>query len=389
MKPLKILHVASFSGNIGDNANHMGFCPWLKQLADRNVEWTQLEIRQFFWGERAWDERFVDYANTFDALVIGGGNYFELWVESSPTGTSIAMPPDLWAKLRVPVYFNALGVDPGQGVPEVCRVRFQAFLDTLLADPKCLVSVRNDGAKRNLSDTLGDGYADAVLHAPDNGFFAGFAPAPSIPLFSDPAVARVVTLNLASDMADIRFSAYGATGIDGFASECARAITVLSRCEPSLGFLFAPHIFRDLDIINRVIDRLPDRLRRSRVAQAPYGTGDAAAETVFGLYAASQVCVGMRFHANVVPIGNRCQTLGLVCYPQIAALYDEVGQPDRCIDVSAGNFAEALANRVTDALNKPDTAFTGTPEQALSTAQALRDAMTPSVLQWLDGVRSR
>ena len=367
----------------------MGFCPWLKQLADRNVEWTQLEIRQFFWGERAWDERFVDYANTFDALVIGGGNYFELWVESSPTGTSIAMPPDLWAKLRVPVYFNALGVDPGQGVPEVCRVRFQAFLDTLLADPKCLVSVRNDGAKRNLSDTLGDGYADAVLHAPDNGFFAGFAPAPSIPLFSDPAVARVVTLNLASDMADIRFSAYGATGIDGFASECARAITVLSRCEPSLGFLFAPHIFRDLDIINRVIDRLPDRLRRSRVAQAPYGTGDAAAETVFGLYAASQVCVGMRFHANVVPIGNRCQTLGLVCYPQIAALYDEVGQPDRCIDVSAGNFAEALANRVTDALNKPDTAFTGTPEQALSTAQALRDAMTPSVLQWLDGVRSR
>lgn len=386
MTPLRILHIASFSGNIGDNANHIGFRSWLAGLANRAINWTELEIRQFYWRERAWDEAFVEYANSFDALVIGGGNYFELWVEGSPTGTSIAIPLQLWERLRVPVYFNALGVDPGQGVPAVCRSRFKAFLEMLLGNPKCLVSVRNDGAKRNLARVLGATYAEAVLHAPDNGFFAGFESARMVPFFSDPAVERVVTLNLASDMADIRFAAYGTEGVDGFAGECARAIGDLAQRDSSLGFLFAPHIFRDLDIVNRVIDRLPDRLRRTRVAQAPYGTGNAMAAMVFGLYAASNVCVGMRFHANVVPIGNRCQTLGLVCYPQISALYDEVGQPDRCVNVSVGGFAGTLADRVMDALDRPDTAFSGTPDAALATAQALRDAITPRVACWLSGL---
>ena len=176
MSELRLLHIASFSGNIGDNANHIGYRNWLRNLSDRPIAWTELEIRQFFWRERAWDADLVDYINSFDGLVIGGGNYFELWVESSPTGTSVAISPKLWAKIKVPVYFNALGVDPGQGVPETCRTQFTSFLDTLLADNNVLVSVRNDGAKKNLSDHIGATYANTVLHAPDNGFFADFLP---------------------------------------------------------------------------------------------------------------------------------------------------------------------------------------------------------------------
>lgn len=382
---LRLLHIASFSGNIGDNANHIGFRDWLQNLSVRPLAWTELEIRQFFWRERAWDADLVDYINSFDGLVIGGGNYFELWVENSPTGTSIGIAPDLWAKINVPVYFNALGVDPGQGVPGACRTRFAGFLDTLLSNDKVLVSVRNDGAKRNLSDHIGTPYSNAVLHAPDNGFFADFQPAKGIPLFSEPNVSRIVTMNLASDMAEIRFAGLD-NGVEGFAKEIANAIGTLSERDPATGFLFAPHIFRDLDVVNRVVDRLPDRMRRTRVAQAPYGTGDAAARLVFGLYAASDVCVGTRFHANVVPIGNRRQTLGLVCYPQISALYDEVGQPDRCIDVSEPGFSTILADRISDALDEPESAFSGTPLQALDTAQALRDGITPRVVTWIEGL---
>jgi len=115
MTALRILHVASFSGNIGDNANHMGFRPWFETLAGRPVQWTNLEIREFYWRERVWDDSFVAMANAHDLVVIGGGNYFELWVETSPTGTSIAIEPQTFAKITTPVVFNALGVDPGQG----------------------------------------------------------------------------------------------------------------------------------------------------------------------------------------------------------------------------------------------------------------------------------
>ena len=203
---------------------------------------------------------------------------------------------------------------------------------------------------KNLADHIGASYAEAVLHAPDNGFFADFCPATSLPYFSDPNVSRVVTINLASDMADIRFAGID-DGVEGFATEFARAIDDLAQRDSSIGFLFAPHIFRDLDVISRVIDRLSDRMRRTRVAQAPYGTGDAAARTVFGLYAASDVCVGMRFHANVVPIGNLRQSLGLMCYQQVSALYDE--------NRSAGSLCGCVPARLRRNARQPGDRCTG------------------------------
>ena len=53
----------------------------------------------------------ITQINRYKGLVIGGGNYFELWPKNSPTGTSIAMPLELFDKIEVPVFFNALGVD--------------------------------------------------------------------------------------------------------------------------------------------------------------------------------------------------------------------------------------------------------------------------------------
>ena len=88
---MKVLHLASFDGNIGDNANHSGFRPWLERIAARPLEWHDLEIRSFYWKERRFDQDFAAYANEFDLIVIGGGNYFELWVEGSATGTSIGI----------------------------------------------------------------------------------------------------------------------------------------------------------------------------------------------------------------------------------------------------------------------------------------------------------
>ncbi len=153
--PLRLLHIASFSGNIGDNANHMGFRPWFEAQLGRQAVWTKLEIREFYWGDRQWDADLVEFINSHDMLIIGGGNYFELWVEQSPTGTSIAIDQKLFDDIEVPVFFNALGVDPGQGVPPVSRERFTSFLDKLLSSDQYLVSVRNDGARENLRQHIG------------------------------------------------------------------------------------------------------------------------------------------------------------------------------------------------------------------------------------------
>lgn len=377
--PLRILHVASFSGNIGDNANHLGFRPWLEHLAGRAVVWTDLEMREFYWRERQWDDSFVALANAHDALVIGGGNYFELWVESSPTGTSVAIAPETFARLAVPVFFNALGVDPGQGVPEVSRARFTAFLDTLLATPRHLVSVRNDGASDALRTHIGAAYGDAVTVIPDGGFFV-----PPGLIAAAPGPRPRIAINVAGDMAELRFAGFD-DPIEGFARECASALSDIATRLPQHDIVLVPHIFRDLDVIARIIAHLGDRLRRTRLLVAAYGSGDAVALDTLGLYRSCDLVLAMRFHANVCPIGMGVPTLALNCYRQIEMLYDELGQRDRLIDVSAPGFAAPLAEAAARAIHDPGS-FSGGPSEACAQVGALRARAEPQVRRWLDGV---
>ena len=49
MKKLKTLHLASFEGNIGDNANHNGFYKHLQQNKLFTFNIDKLEIREFYW----------------------------------------------------------------------------------------------------------------------------------------------------------------------------------------------------------------------------------------------------------------------------------------------------------------------------------------------------
>ena len=280
--PLRVLHLASFSGNIGDNANHMGFRPWVEAQIGRAIEWSDLEIREFYWRERQFDDAFVALANAHDVVVIGGGNYFELWVESSPTGTSIAIDPARFGQIRVPVLFNALGVDAGQGVPAISLERFQTFLGALIDSPQYLVSVRNDGAIETLRTYLGERYVEGVHHVPDGGFFLPAPDAASSGLLDSGR--RYVGINLACDMAEVRFEAFGSQGgRAGFVGEFAEAISKLARAHPETSFVFFPHIFKDLDIISDVLGALDDRLRRTRVVVAPYASGPAGAAEIFAM----------------------------------------------------------------------------------------------------------
>ena len=79
MKTIKTLHLASFDGNVGDNANHSGFYRHLKAQPGYDFAIEQLEIREYYWKQRFFDDGFVDLVNDYDLLIIGGGNYFELW----------------------------------------------------------------------------------------------------------------------------------------------------------------------------------------------------------------------------------------------------------------------------------------------------------------------
>lgn len=377
-RALKILHLASFSGNIGDNINHMGFRPWFERMLGRPVEWCDLEMREFYWGQRAWDESFVALANAHDLLVVGGGNYFELWVENSPNGMSFGLPPEQMRALRVPVFFNALGLDAGQGLGAESLARFRTFLDPVLEDPHVLVSLRNDGSCSTAERLLGARYAKRLGLLPDGGFFASVPDRPA----SDAANGTVIAVNLACDMADIRFAGFTQTGGQaGFAAEMASALGDIMAQGEERRLVFVPHVYHDLDIIAQVIRSLPDRLRRTRVAVAGYAAGREAARQVLTLYQSATLVLGMRFHANVGAIAVGTEVIGLTNYPQIGFLYDEIGLPDQAVDVSQPAFGAELKAKVTrtlsGALISPSHAT-----KVIERVSAQRAAFEPELRAW-------
>ena len=85
--------------------------------------------------------------------MIGGGNYFELWVNNSPTGTSINIKLSLLEKINIPILINSVGVDFGQGVKKRNIKKFKKFIDILIRKNSYL-SFRNDGAKHNLKKNI-------------------------------------------------------------------------------------------------------------------------------------------------------------------------------------------------------------------------------------------
>ncbi len=353
LRHLKVLHLASFSGNIGDNANHAGARAQFAQNLSFQLNFTELEIREFYWKQRFFDDDFISYANQFDLLLIGGGNYFELWVESSRTGCSIDLPPELLAKIRCPVLFYGLGVDAGQGVPDICLQRFRAFMDCILADDRFFVAVRNDGAVDTLEKYLGEYYSRAVSAVPDGGFFVTPA-AHSLPELANSP--RNIVINLAGDMLDTRFKGgQNFLSAEGFFKEFAGCLEQLLAVNPDLSLVFVPHIFRDYAPISSVIEFLPDNLRRRRVAVAPYLVGTVGGDRQFSLYQQASLVLAMRFHANVCPLGMGVPTLGLVCYPQISHLYRELNLTDLAIDVTLSGFSSVLFDKAQMALVAGET----------------------------------
>lgn len=339
LKRLKVLHVASFTGNIGDNANHTGFRLALETNLGTNIDYTDFEIRKVFWGEKFFDQDFVDLANNHDLVVIGGGNYFELWVEHSQTGTSIDIAMDFLSKIKSPIVFNALGVDPAQGASDVAVAKFRGFLDFVIDSPSMLLSCRNDGSMKTLMEIVGEKYANNFFHVPDAGFFTEVKDYPHPELSSDK---KNVVIQIAGDMLEARFPNVQSDDISykEFLDSLSNYMVEMSKSD--VNFIFAPHIFRDLNIIDALMNKLPDSVRRGCVAVAPYLLGQKGQDYIFDLYKKADLILGMRFHASVCGLGLGKPCIGLVNYRQIDELYEELGLPEWKVYVNKQGFAQDL-----------------------------------------------
>ena len=338
MKKLKVLHLASFIGNIGDNANHKGVRRMFKRYLKYEMFYEEIEIRDYYisWGKRFFNKDFIELVNKYDLLIIGGGNFFDLYIDKSVTGTTLNISNDILEKIKTPILFFGLGCDPYKGASEEILNKFRNFLKTLIKLGRSFISVRNDGSIKNIKEYVGENFLDYIHHVPDGGFFT------EIKDFNHPEVPEnknIIAVNVAGDMTDIRFE-LDAIGKDisytKFIKELAYTLNQLLEEDNNIDIVFVPHIFRDLKAISEVLENLKDEYRRKRITVAPYLSGNKGHDYIFDIYKKANLTVGMRFHTNVCSIGFNTPTIGFSTkHLKVRDLYEEVDY-DRILKLLKG-----------------------------------------------------
>jgi polysaccharide pyruvyl transferase WcaK-like protein len=331
-KKIKILHFASFTGNVGDNLNHLGFYKSLdNELGNNNYFIEEEEIREFYWGFKKFDKSIINRFNEFDLVVIGGGNYFELWVENSRTGTSIDIPINFLKKINPPIVFFSLGVDIHQGFSNKTKKNFYKFLDYITSNKKYFVSIRNDGAYSNLKKLYGNFFENKIIEIPDSGI-----------KLKENEINKVIShknligINLAGDMIEKRYNSFELT------TQIISSFIMFLGKEQNKNIVFFPHILKDYDIIFSVLKMIPNELKRKKISIAPYQNGNVGMKNIFGIYNNCEIIFANRFHSNIASIGLGKPTIGLCNYPQIRNLYKELNLESYLINMNKPDFTNDL-----------------------------------------------
>lgn len=346
---LKILHIASFTGNIGDEANHQGFRNNFKKYIKEDFTIKELEMRKFYksWNELKFDEEFVELCNEYDLVVIGGGNFLEISWDYSKTGTTIDIDIDLLDKIKSPIFFNAVGVDDGKGLTELNLNKFKKFLNYILESDNILFSIRNDGSRKILGRYFEEKELKNVYVVPDGGFF--IEPKEYYhPEINTNIGDKYIGINIAGDMRDIRFKDY-----NKFKKEFGKLINRILEENKNIKIVFLPHIYKDYEIISDVFQYIEDNFRRAKISVAPLLNGELdGGNYIFDLYNKLDLILGMRFHSNICAIGQNIPNIGLITYHKHGYLFDEIGLEDRKLQVDESNFYEDLYIKIIKSLSE-------------------------------------
>ncbi|WP_404423345.1 polysaccharide pyruvyl transferase family protein [Thalassospira australica] len=336
---MKILHVASFSGNIGDNASHKGLYHLLNKFF-KNYTVKQLEMRNFYQNyqgpsKKHFDEDFVSYANDFDLVIIGGGGFLDYWVPNSASGTTIDIQPKLIHKLKCPTLITSVGCAPHKTIPDGNIDKFRHFLDAALENSKILIAVRNDGSVDSIRRDIGSQYLEHIPEVADHGFF--FKIKERIITYTPN---KYIAINISEDQLAMESLHRGNIDSHVFYDEISKTCKYI--CENlGLSVVFVPHIYTDLNAISSILSRLSDHLIREKISVAPCIQGRRSVDHIFGIYKHSKMVIATRLHANICSLAMNIPVLGVAVLDRVKYVYDSLNLSSKCV-IPSENFSQEL-----------------------------------------------
>lgn len=331
---LKIIHLASFKGNVGDNASHMGFYSILSQLSlDYVVD--KIEIRKLYKNYKGsdrinFDGDFIKKINGYDLCVIGGGGFLDYWVPDSKTGTTIDVDPEFVSLIDTPTILTSIGSNPHKKIPEGNIEKFKLFLEKIKSNEKIKIFLRNDGSMESIKRDLGEEFLYGITEILDHGFFYNQK-------LEFPRIVEneYVAINVTEDQIQMRSNLRAHLDDFDYWGELREIVEYCINIK-KYDVVFVPHISSDLKAIGKLLEMLDDTMVRNNISVAPCLQGDFGAEHIFSIYKNSECVIGTRFHANVCSIAMEKKVIGLVALDRVEYLYRSLGACDRAVLLQHG-----------------------------------------------------
>lgn len=336
---MKAIHLASFSGNIGDIANHESFYKCFKELIDKDLTVEKIEIRDFYKSvsKRKFDEKFVDYINNADLFIIGGGNFFELCWDYSETGTTFDISNELLKNIRVPILINAIGIDDNKGTSKENIEKFKRFLNTLFTCNNVFFTVRNDGSYEIVKKHFPK-YINKITEIPDFGFFINEVE--EVNKYTPTLMKKSIGINIAKDMEAIR---YMEVSYNDFLSGMANLIDYILNTTNYNVILF-PHILSDYEVILKVIEDVNHLDKRLKLSIS--GLVQERELDTFKKYKECDFIFATRFHSNICAISLNIPTFGIITYPKHGIVYEKIELAHRKQNLNSNQIFEQMKQQV-------------------------------------------
>lgn len=337
---MKILHIASFNGNIGDNASHIGFYKILNAYLD-NFELNQIEIRKFYKNYKksdalSFDNAFIELMNSYDLCLIGGGGFLDYWVPNSMTGTTIDIDPMLIHKINTPTLFTSIGSNPHKIIPSNNIKKYKLFLEKACANNNIKFAFRNDGSIESLKRDVGvinDSCFNEIL---DHGFFY------DVDKEYEPIVkGKYVAINITEDQLEMQSQNRGKIDKPNYYKELSQVLNHIV-FNLNLQIILVPHIYSDLNAISSLLNFLDDDIIRNYVSVAPCIQGDFGTNRLFSIYKKSEFVIASRFHANVCSLAMGKKTIGIAVLDRVKYLYEYLGIPNNAINIESSFGLEII-----------------------------------------------
>ncbi|CAH6896922.1 Polysaccharide pyruvyl transferase family protein [Vibrio chagasii] len=337
---MKILHIAAFDGNVGDNASHLGFERILAMLLN-NYHVDRIEIRKAYKNytendKLRFDDSFANLANSYDLVVFGGGGFLDYWVEGSSNGTTIDIGIDVLEKINTKILITSVGSNPHRKVPKENYNKFRTFLDYVRKSDRIKIALRNDGSIESIKRDIGTDYVSFLEEILDHGYF--YKPEK---LYTLPIEGKYVAINITDDQLSMQGGLTDER--DWYYQELETVLTWLGNNQYKA--VLIPHIHQDVEAIGNLMSRLPSSLIRNHTVVAPCIQSDEGADLIFSLYKNAHFTIASRYHANVCSLKFGTPTIGLSPLERIEYTHNQLTSSKTNVPIFKG-FSQKIINLI-------------------------------------------